>query len=51
MVSIPKLVGVLSCGCLLYLALSTAIQAAEKSQAVEGTEPNLTCLLVGTVIA
>ena len=35
MVSIPKVVGVLSCGCLLGLGLSTVMQAAEKPPAAE----------------
>ena len=33
MVSIPKVVGVMSCGFLLGLSLSTAAQAAEKPAA------------------
>lgn len=40
MVSIPKIVGVLSCGCLLGLGLSIATQAAEKPPAAESMKPN-----------
>ena len=36
--SIPKVVGVLSCGFLLGLGLSTAMQAAEKPPAAEENE-------------
>ncbi len=40
MVSNPKVVGVLSCGCLLVLGLSTAMQAAETSPAAERMKPD-----------
>jgi hypothetical protein len=40
MVSIPKVVGVLSCGCLLGLGLSTDMQAAEKPPAAERMKPD-----------
>jgi hypothetical protein len=39
MVSIPKIVGVLSCGFVLGLGLSTVTQAAEKSLAAERMKP------------
>jgi hypothetical protein len=39
MVSIPEIVGVLSCGFVLALGLSTATQAAEKSPAAEKMTP------------
>lgn len=40
MVSIPKIVGVLSCGFVLGLGLSTHTQAAEKSPTAEKMTPN-----------
>ena len=40
MVSIPKIVGVLSCGFVLGLGLSTVTQAAEKSLAAERMKPD-----------
>ncbi len=40
MVSIPKVVGVLSCGCVLGLGLSTDVQAAEKPPAAERMKPD-----------
>ena len=39
MVSIPKIVGVVSCGCLLGLSLSTVTQAAEIPPAAERMKP------------
>ena len=39
MVSIPKIIGVLSCGFVLGLGLSTVTQAAEKSLAAERMKP------------
>jgi Cu/Ag efflux protein CusF len=39
MVSIRKVLGVLSCGCLLSLGLSTAIQAGEKPPVAEKMNP------------
>jgi hypothetical protein len=40
MVSIPKAVGVMSCGFVLCLGLSTAAQAAEKPPAAERMTPD-----------
>jgi len=40
MMSIPKIVGVLSCGFVLGLGLSTVTQAAEKSLAAERMKPD-----------
>ncbi len=47
MVSIRKVVGVLSCGYLLSLGLSTAIQAGEKPPAAEKMSPSVSVERVG----